>query len=86
MHWVKACRRLKQLGGNVERTINTWDKREALGGADTQLKGKKRWAVTNLLERSTDRFIEEALGTVVSSEDTPEAFMVETNVDGTVKT
>lgn len=35
--------------------------------------------------RDATRFIEEALGTVVSREDTPEAFMAEVNVDGTVK-
>jgi len=36
--------------------------------------------------RDATRFIEEALGTVVSSEDTPEAFMVENTSNGTVKT
>lgn len=59
MHWVKALRRVKLLGGSPEKTMNTWDKRE-LAACD-QLKGKKKWAVANLLERSTSEFIDGAL-------------------------
>jgi hypothetical protein len=60
LYWTRSLKLLRDAGGNAEHAVASFDKSQMLAPAD-QLRGSKRAAVFNLLDKLPQEFLEIAI-------------------------